>query len=177
MKKSLGVLSIGVEDQRDARDRREGTSRRVFVDRVLAFSDLGMAGPAGLEPVTSGVTGRHSNQLNYRSLNISRGMNGIGIREHALSYHVPGPFDPADVNRRRQASGVTTWWVLRVSNSRPSPCKGDALPAELSTPADRIPAPWEARNYTAKARVRPSRRQMKGTRPFIFGKERAGLRT
>src|SRR5271168_4415748 len=26
------------------------------------------------------------------------------------------------------------WWVLRGSNPRPSPCKGDALPAELSTP-------------------------------------------
>ena len=25
------------------------------------------------------------------------------------------------------------WWVLRGSNPRPSPCKGDALPAELST--------------------------------------------
>src|SRR5690606_39030195 len=27
------------------------------------------------------------------------------------------------------------WWVLQGSNLRPSPCKGDALPAELSTPA------------------------------------------
>ena len=27
-----------------------------------------------------------------------------------------------------------TWWVLQGSNLRPSPCKGDALPAELSTP-------------------------------------------
>ena len=26
-----------------------------------------------------------------------------------------------------------TWWVLQGSNLRPSPCKGDALPAELST--------------------------------------------
>src|ERR1700690_376158 len=26
------------------------------------------------------------------------------------------------------------WWVLRGSNPRHSPCKGDALPAELSTP-------------------------------------------
>ncbi len=25
------------------------------------------------------------------------------------------------------------WWVLEGSNLRPSPCKGDALPAELST--------------------------------------------
>ncbi len=25
------------------------------------------------------------------------------------------------------------WWVLTGSNRRPSPCKGDALPAELST--------------------------------------------
>ena len=28
-----------------------------------------------------------------------------------------------------------TLWVLRGLNPRPSPCKGDALPAELSTPA------------------------------------------
>ncbi len=27
-----------------------------------------------------------------------------------------------------------TWWVLRDLNPRPSPCKGDALPTELSTP-------------------------------------------
>src|SRR5579862_1235470 len=28
-----------------------------------------------------------------------------------------------------------TWWVLTGSNRRHSPCKGDALPAELSTRA------------------------------------------
>ena len=31
------------------------------------------------------------------------------------------------------------WWVLRGSNPRPSPCKGDALPAELSTPGREPP--------------------------------------
>ena len=28
------------------------------------------------------------------------------------------------------------WWVLRDLNPRPSPCKGDALPTELSTHAE-----------------------------------------
>lgn len=32
-----------------------------------ANSLIFLAGPTGLEPATSGVTGRHSNQLNYRS--------------------------------------------------------------------------------------------------------------
>src|ERR1700726_4639184 len=36
------------------------------------------------------------------------------------------------------------WWVLRGSNPRPSPCKGDALPAELSTPLE------EGREYTRR---------------------------
>jgi hypothetical protein len=31
-----------------------------------------------------------------------------------------------------------SWWVLTGSNRRPSPCKGDALPAELSTQSVRI---------------------------------------
>ncbi len=29
-----------------------------------------MAGPTGLEPATSGVTGRHSNQLNYDPVSV-----------------------------------------------------------------------------------------------------------
>ncbi len=33
------------------------------------------------------------------------------------------------------------WWVLRGSNPRHSPCKGDALPAELSTRIRREFAP------------------------------------
>src|ERR1700743_444042 len=36
-------------------------------------------------------------------------------------------------NQLNYRSGVR-WWVLRGSNPRPPPCKGGALPAELSTP-------------------------------------------
>ena len=57
----------------------------------------------GLEPATPGVTGRYSNQLNYHS---------------AVVYFLLTP---------------RNWWVLRGSNSRPTPCKGAALPTELST--------------------------------------------
>src|SRR6202161_4810103 len=42
------------------------------------------------------------------------------------------------------------WWVLRGSNPRPSPCKGDALPAELSTPWKRrgsLRFPCASRNF------------------------------
>ena len=36
-------------------------------------------------------------------------------------------------NQLNYHSDGLRWWVLRGSNPRPSPCKGDALPAELST--------------------------------------------
>ena len=62
-----------------------------------------MAERTGFEPATSGVTGRHSNQLNYRS----DGAN------------------PTDLPR--------FWWVLQGSNLRPTACKAVALPAELNT--------------------------------------------
>jgi hypothetical protein len=64
---------------------------------------LAVAEWTGLEPATTGVTGRYSNQLNYHSVKC------IASRYNYI------------------------WWVLRGSNPRPSPCKGDALPAELST--------------------------------------------
>ena len=58
-----------------------------------------MAEWTGLEPATSGVTGQHSNQLNYHSACLKL-------------------YRWQDLH----------WWVLRGSNPRPSPCKGDALP-------------------------------------------------
>ena len=64
-----------------------------------------MADRTGLEPATSGVTGRHSNQLNYRSKTVE--------------------------------FFARNWWVVTGSNRRPSACKADALPAELTTPEPR----------------------------------------
>lgn len=36
-------------------------------------------------------------------------------------------------NQLNYHSGKLFWWVLRGSNPRPTPCKGVALPTELST--------------------------------------------
>jgi hypothetical protein len=63
-----------------------------------------MAERTGLEPATPGVTGRYSNQLNYRSA-----LKPIDVVH--LAFHTE-----------------SAWWVLRGSNPRHSPCKGDALP-------------------------------------------------
>src|SRR6478752_8006807 len=71
----------------------------------------------GLEPATPGVTGRYSNQLNYHS--------GCSAGEPKAA--------PLDMFALRPPGH---WWVLTGSNRRHSPCKGDALPAELSTLAN-----------------------------------------
>ena len=71
-----------------------------------------MAERTGLEPATPGVTGRYSNQLNYRSAKAL-------IRPCVTA----GPGQDPDQN----------WWVVQGSNLRPSACKADALPAELTT--------------------------------------------
>ena len=63
-----------------------------------------MAQRTGLEPATPGVTGRYSNQLNYRCT--------------------------AVLLFRSQYQKL--WWALTGSNRRHSACKADALPTELS---------------------------------------------
>ena len=62
-----------------------------------------MAEWTGLEPATSGVTGQHSNRLNYHSAETNIIACEYGARN-------------------------TFWWALRGSNPRPAPCKGAALP-------------------------------------------------
>ena len=68
-----------------------------------------MADRTGLEPATSGVTGQHSNQLNYRS-----------VKQLHTAHCTVSVYS-------------MIWWVVRDLNPRHSPCKGDALPTELTT--------------------------------------------
>lgn len=68
-----------------------------------------MAGVTGFEPAASCVTGKRSNQLSYTPIE-----NNI--------FFLP-----------TTAHKSTGWWVMRDLNSRPPPCKGDALPTELIT--------------------------------------------
>src|SRR5712692_2407476 len=83
-----------------------------------------LAERTGLEPATPGVTGRYSNQLNYRS---AFALPRVERRSASVPTRGGNPAPPA--------SGITNRWVLTGSNRRHSPCRGDALPAELSTPS------------------------------------------
>ena len=57
-----------------------------------------MADRTGLEPATSGVTGRHSNQLNYRS--------ALNLLKHRFAhFEKPAP-----------AASLNVWWVVQGSN-------------------------------------------------------------
>ena len=76
----------------------------------------GLAELTGFEPATFGVTSRHSNHAELQL----RSRQNCGIRKSA-SRNLPSGtgFFPACGKIK---------WVLRDSNSRPPPCKGDVLP-------------------------------------------------
>ena len=60
-----------------ASERNRTTDTGIFSPLLYQLSYRGiMATRRGLEPLTSAVTGRHSNQLNYRAI-IMVGANGI----------------------------------------------------------------------------------------------------
>ena len=100
----------------DEKQIRRTAVRRYFLPRTFRPKRL-LAEWTGLEPATPGVTGRYSNQLNYHSRDALRATRSTLLRP-LLRLLLP---------RLR-------WWVLTGSNRRHSPCKGDALPTELSTP-------------------------------------------
>ena len=71
-----------------------------------------VAGPTGLEPATSGVTGRRSSRLNYDPAS-----------KQALGDQMSGDFNPSK-------GGL--WWAKEVSTLRPPACKAGALPLSYS---------------------------------------------
>ena len=76
-----------------------------------------MAGRTGLEPATSDVTGRRSNQLNYHP--------ALGRRENH-------PQRVTFLSRSQNKFGRIEEWAVQGSNLRHPACKAGALPAELT---------------------------------------------
>ena len=85
-------------------------------------------------------------QMHDRKMLDRTAVGFAGKKKHGAQYWTPRSFQLAEWTGLEPATpGVTgrysnqlnyhskPWWVLRGSNPRPSPCKGDALPAELST--------------------------------------------
>jgi hypothetical protein len=102
-----------------------------------------MARETGLEPATSGVTGRRSNQLSYSpATRLRNGRTGnlpdrIGAgpsqaRREASPAAGRRPCPGASAATHRPSRRAAQWWAVTGSNRRPSRCKRDALPAELT---------------------------------------------
>jgi hypothetical protein len=62
--------------------------------------------------------------------------------------HPPGT--PGPPQSRDDVTKELCWWALRDSNPRPSPCKGDALPAELSARSTTIGMPARAAHHISQ---------------------------
>ena len=86
------ISSAGAEHwiQDVSNNLSDARALRVFIKkaptrRLVGAFFINMADRTGLEPATSGVTGRHSNQLNYRSVEcntfktLSHMVGGTGI--------------------------------------------------------------------------------------------------
>src|SRR5690349_2259440 len=78
-----------------------------------------MAEPTGLEPATSDVTGRRSNQLNYDSASKHCRFSIANCRlKRTLLFQIGNC----------QLAIGNVWWARRDSNPQPLPCKGSRLP-------------------------------------------------
>jgi hypothetical protein len=141
-----------------------------------------MAGATGLEPATSGVTGRRSNQLSYAP-SASTGAaipyrsgrpalflppRGVKRRRRNLCCDAVIRAAPAASHVKHRRAGCAAWWAMRDSNPRPPRCKRDALPTELIAPNPLRPWPQpRGRGRVVGPAGFPSRCQLSESRsPF-----------
>ena len=151
------AVAATAENAPEPDGRANGAKKRPIPVQESAFSLEQMAERTGLEPATSGVTGQHSNQLNYRSaLHVtaascstrtfhSTGVpKGIRTPVTAVKGRCPGPLDDGDAGNRKNR-----WWSQPGSNRRPLACHASALPAEL----------WPLKGAREDSEVRAIRQQ------------------
>ena len=87
-----------------------------------------MAGWTGLKPAASGVTGRHSNQLNYHPENWEPLDRAIAIDSFAIRVL---PVTSKITNRSLQFTAG--WWAVRIRTCD-TRCNTGALPTQLTAP-------------------------------------------
>ena len=77
-----------IHERRASLDFSEQPSENTKRREVAAHESFRLAGPTGLEPATSGVTGRRSNRLNYDPAirNLANLTSVSGIPEWRASY-------------------------------------------------------------------------------------------
>jgi hypothetical protein len=110
-----------------------------------------MARATGLEPATSGVTGRHSNQLSYARA----GRLGRGGRQRGVDYGGSPKVSSAQRRQIRTSHNRSMWWAVTGPNRRPSPCK--AAPAAQNANANRNSRmlAFASRSVTVRVNRRP----------------------
>ncbi len=129
-----------------------------------------MAGLTGLEPATSCVTGRRSNQLNYNPAGVALRGVGTGRARRALSLVRIAAFAPECQRERLRSHGSMEPLVLcRCARREPNDERGNAEPSTLpmSNEPSREPPARAPRGPTSSLHRRSSARLgIRGFRPL-----------
>ena len=121
---------LSIESANESDGLREGFRANEKRREVAAHESFRLAGPTGLEPATSGVTGRRSNQLNYDPAVVGISANPLGgncipRRGAHRKHHQSGCQDEKISASRREGAdaslgereGVATRQSISISGS------------------------------------------------------------